>query len=97
MKHLYHYILEVQIFIKGGVVQTSKFQITFEIVWYASKNYLIELTIGDSQVMVVFHGQGLNHVYYKITMYLKTLCIIGPRIISQTRTIRQALQVFDNY
>ncbi len=56
MKHLYHYILEMQIFIGGGVVQTSKFQITFEIVWYASHNYLIELTIGDSQILVVFHG-----------------------------------------
>jgi hypothetical protein len=97
MKHLYHYILEVQTFIGGGVVQTSKFQITFEIVWYAFHNYLIELTIGDSQVMVVLHGRGLNHVYYKITMYLKTLCIIGPRIICQTRTICQALQVLDNY
>ncbi len=76
MKHLYHYILEVQTFIGGGVVQTSKFQITFVIIWYAFHNYLIELKIGDSQVLVVFHGQGLNHVYYKITMYLKTLCII---------------------
>ncbi len=81
MKHLYHYILEMQIFIGGGVVQTSKFQITFEIVWYASHNYLIELTIGDSQILVVFHGWGLNHVDYKITMYLKTICIIGPQII----------------
>jgi hypothetical protein len=97
MKHLYHYILEVQTFIRGEVVQTSKFQIIFEIVWYASHNYLIELTIGDSQVMVVFHGRGLNHVYYKITMYLKTLCIIGAQIICQTRTICQALQVLDNY
>jgi hypothetical protein len=35
MKHLYHYILEVQTFIGAGVVQTSKFHITFEIVWYA--------------------------------------------------------------
>jgi hypothetical protein len=52
MTHLYHYILKVQAFIGGGVVQTSKFQITFEIVWYASHNYLIELTIGDSQVVV---------------------------------------------
>jgi hypothetical protein len=69
MKHLYHYILEVQTFIGGGVVQTSKFQITFEIVWYASHNYLIELTIGDSQVLVVFHGRGLNHVYYKNLYY----------------------------
>jgi hypothetical protein len=91
MKHFYHYILEVQIFIGGGVVQISKFQITFEIVWYASHNYLIELTIGDSQVVVVFHGHGLNHVYYKITMFLKTLCIIGPQIICQ------APQALDNY
>jgi hypothetical protein len=87
MKHLYHYILEVQTFIGGGVVQTSKFQITFEIVWYAFHNYLIELTIGDSRIMVVFHVWGLNNVYYKITMYLKILCIIGPQIICQTRTI----------
>jgi len=47
MKDLYHYILEVQSFIRGEVVQTSKFQNIFEIVWYASHNYLIELTIGD--------------------------------------------------
>jgi hypothetical protein len=51
-KHLY--ILEVQTFVGDGVVQTSKFEITFEIVWYASHNYLVELTIGDSQV--VFHS-----------------------------------------
>jgi hypothetical protein len=31
--------------------------------------------------LVVFHGWGLNHVDYKITMYLKTICIIGPQII----------------
>jgi hypothetical protein len=93
MKHLYHYILEVQTFIWGGV-QTSKFQITFEIVWYASHNYLIELTIGDSQVMVVFHGQGLNHVYYKITMYLKTLCIIGPWIICQKNNMSNTLGIW---
>jgi hypothetical protein len=51
MKHLYHYILEVQTFIGGEVVQTSMFQITFGMLWYASDNYLIELTI-DSQVVV---------------------------------------------
>ncbi len=58
MKQFYHYILEVQTFIGGGIVQTSKFHITFGILWYASHNYLIELTIGDSQVVVghlVFH------------------------------------------
>ncbi len=42
MKHLYHYILEVQTFVEGGVVQTSKFQTTFEIVWYTAHNYLID-------------------------------------------------------
>jgi hypothetical protein len=42
MKHLHYYILEVQTFIGGGVIQISKFQITFEIIWYATHNYLID-------------------------------------------------------
>jgi hypothetical protein len=42
MKHFYHYILEVQTFIGGGVVQTSKFQTIFEIIWYAAHNNLID-------------------------------------------------------
>jgi hypothetical protein len=42
MNHLYHYILEVQTFIRGGIAQTSKFHTTFEIVWYAAHNYLID-------------------------------------------------------
>ncbi len=70
--HLYDYIWEVQTFIGGGVVQTSKFHITFEIVWYVSHNYLAKLTIGDSQVVVgycfftFYNAHNKAHVIYKV-------------------------------